>query len=155
MKQKQKYMKKSLITAMAVCAILLPSCTTTKKTASSLDIPTSISSASTADLKVDDERIYLTKYRPSKAIQRGGQKNALRAAVAELLKTKNADVLVAPQFEMTTSTNLFGKKTIKSISVSGHAGYYINIKPTQPKQTIILSDGTSGTCTDFQPMKKK
>lgn len=148
-------MRKSLITVAAACAILLPSCSTTRKTASSLDVPTTISSASTADLKVSDERIYLNNYRPSKAEQRAGETNVLHAAIAELLKSKNADVLVAPQYEMTTSRGFFGQKSIKSVSVSGHPGYYINVKPTQPKQTIILSDGTSGTCTDFQPMNNK
>ncbi len=145
-------MKKSLITVLAVIAVMLSSCTSIHKTASTLDIPTSIVSKNVADLKVNDERITFT-YTPSREVRKGGEQNVLNAAIAEALKANgNADLLVAMQYEMKTTTGFFGQKTIKYVTVTGHPAFYTNIHPAEPEQVIILN-GQSAVCTDFRPIK--
>lgn len=145
-------MKKSLITVLAVIAVMLSSCTSIHKTASTLDIPTSIVSKNVADLKVNDERISFT-YTPSREVRKGGEQNVLNAAIAEALKANgNADLLVAMQYEMKTTTGFFGQKTIKYVTVTGHPAFYTNIHPAEPEQVIILN-GQSAVCTDFRPIK--
>lgn len=145
-------MKKSLITVLAVIAVMLSSCTSIHKTASTLDIPTSIVSKNVADLKVNDERITFT-YTPSREVRKGGEQNVLNAAIAEALKANgNADLLVAMQYEMKTTTGFFGQKTIKYVTVTGHPAFYTNIHPAEPEQVIIVN-GQSAVCTDFRPIK--
>lgn len=145
-------MKKSLITVLAVIAVMLSSCTSIHKTASTLDIPTSIVSKNVADLKVNDERISFT-YTPSREVRKGGEQNVLNAAIAEALKANgNADLLVAMQYEMKTTTGFFGQKTIKYVTVTGHPAFYTNIHPAEPEQVIIVN-GQSAVCTDFRPIK--
>lgn len=143
-------MNKSLITILAVGAILLSSCSTVRKTATSLDVPTSIMSENVADLKISDERIIYT-YKPERAVQRLGEENAIRAAVAEALKANgNADVMVAMQYDIKTSKNFFGRKTINYVTVTGRPGFYTNLHPAEPKQYIILNDGSVITCTNYK-----
>ena len=89
-------MKKIFI---ALCAsFALASCTTITKTATSIDVENGLTTNSMADLEISsqrDEHVYYTEARA----RRGGKKNLQNTAVKELLmKSGNADVLVAPEF---------------------------------------------------------
>lgn len=119
-------MKKTLIAA-CVAAFALTSCTTVTKTATELNVNTTATSATQADLVVSPNRVSLD-LRPTKAERRGGLKNVKNHAVAKLLQQNgNADVLVAPEYEVSTRRGLFGKK-ITSVSVSGYPAKYTNFK---------------------------
>lgn len=146
-------MKRSLITACCAIALILPSCSTINKTATTVDIPTSIVSRNEAELQVNDKRISFT-YKPSRQVRRGGMNNVLNAAIAEALKANgDADVLVAMQYEMKISTGFFGQKTVKYVTVSGHPAFYKNVHPEEPQQYILMNGSAMGTCTNFKPIK--
>lgn len=115
-------MKKAIIFAVAV--ICMTSCSTIRKTSTTMDVATSLNSKNNADLIVSSQKVTLENYIPSKKEKRGGKKNVLNCAVAELLKRNgNADVLVSPQFEtVERGTN------VKRVTVSGYPATYKNFK---------------------------
>lgn len=119
-------MKKSLL-LIAVTGLTLASCTTVKKTATSMNVATSIEAVSTADLDVSDRRITFG-YEVPKKVRRGGTQNVYNVAVREALRYNGGgDVLVAPQFDTRIRRGLFGKK-IKEVIVSGYPATYKNFK---------------------------
>lgn len=123
---RDKEMSKKLfvVAVAAMMAFGFTSCNTITKTAKTTDIPTELFCEREADLEVSAERVSYTMT-PSMAIRKGGRKNVINAATAELLRTNgNADVLVERQYEITTHRGLFGTK-IKSITVSGRPAKYI------------------------------
>lgn len=145
-------MKKSLIAVMAIGSLMLASCSTIRKTSTSIEIPTSIISESTADLKVSQEKITY-KYIPNRPVRRSGEKNVIKAAVAEALKANgDADVLVAMQYEIKTKKGFFGQKTIKYVIVKGYPAKYTNIKPMDPPQYIIMN-GSLMPCNGVRPAR--
>lgn len=89
-------MKKIFI---ALCAsFALASCTTITKTATSIDVENGLTTNSMADLEISSQRVEHVYYTEARA-RRGGKKNLQNTAVKELLmKSGNADVLVAPEF---------------------------------------------------------
>lgn len=120
-------MKKVLLST-AIVLLALSSCTTMKKTATSIDVANSISTNTTADLEVSDKRISYT-LRPSKQERKGGTDNIRNAVVATALKSNGGgDVLVAPEFETKIHCNLFGTRKIKEITVTGYPAKYKNFK---------------------------
>lgn len=122
---------KKVFLGLITCAALMigaTSCSTISKTASTLPVETTITNTSTADLVVSSHKITYT-LKPSKAIRRGGEKNCIKTAVAEALKASgNADVLVAMQYEIKKTKNLFGKTTIKYVTVEGYPATYKNFQ---------------------------
>ena len=119
-------MKKSF-GLLALFAILLSSCQTITKTASTANIGASLQSATIAELEVDDQRITHTLV-PSKEIQRGGLNNIKQAVEYDALnKYGNADILLEPQYVISKKQTLFGSK-ITSISVSGRPARYKNFR---------------------------
>lgn len=119
-------MKKALL-FVAVVALSLSSCTTVKKTAKTMDVETSLNAASTADLVVSDNKISY-EIRPKKKIRSGGLTNVKNFAVSEALRLNgNADVLVAPEFEVETRRLLLRTK-IKRVVVTGYPATYKNFK---------------------------
>lgn len=120
-------MKKVILAAGAVI-LCLASCTTTTKTAGSIDVSNSLTSESFTDLEVQNQRITYT-LRPSKSIRRGGMRNVKAAAVAEALKANgDGDVLVEPRYETKVRTGIFGNRKIKSVTVSGYPAKYKNFR---------------------------
>lgn len=120
-------MKKALLST-AIVLLALSSCTTMKKTATSIDVANSISTNTTADLDVSDKRISYT-LRPTKQERKGGTDNIRNTAVAAALKSNGGgDVLVAPEFETKISRNLFGTRKIKEITVTGYPAKYKNFQ---------------------------
>lgn len=118
-------MKKVILGVLV--ALTATSCTTVRKTATTMDVDTNASSRSTADLVVSPER-QMYDYRPPKSVRRGGLTNAKNTAVAELLRQTGGDVLVHPQFETAVRTGLFGQKKIKRVVVTGYPATYRNFQ---------------------------
>lgn len=116
-------MKKIVLAALVFAAMGLTSCSSLHKTATVEDINTEISATSYADLVVSPNKISFT-YKPTASERRGGEKNAIRCAVAEALKANgNADVLVAPQYIIKKK-----KGNVKEVTVTGYPATYKNFR---------------------------
>lgn len=108
-------------------ALVLASCTTVTKTASTIDVNNHLSSESDVDLTVSYTKLTYT-HRTTAKERRGGRQNIENTAVREALEANgNADVLVAPQFTLVKKRGLFGAK-IKTVVVSGYPAKYNNFK---------------------------
>ena len=100
-------------------ALLLASCTTVTKTATTMDVDNHLTSESDVDLVVSNSKITYTHKTTAKE-RRGGRKNITNTAVREALEANgNAEVLVAPQYTFVRKSGLFGSK-IKTVIVSGY-----------------------------------
>lgn len=123
-------MKKLNLLALAICAMSLSSCVTTRTmTATEKDVANSMISIAFADLDVSEQKLSYT-YVPSKDVRKAGERNCLNVAIREALKKKgnDADVLVETQEATITRYGLFSKK-IKSITVTGYPAKYKNFRP--------------------------
>lgn len=120
-------MKKILLIAtvgLALCG--LSSCSSVKHTSTAIPVGTSVNAIAGADLQVSPTKISYT-YKPTKAVKRSGTNGVIQTAVAEALKANgNADVLVAPQYEITSK-----RRSIKVITVTGYPATYVNIVPAK------------------------
>ena len=111
----------------SVVMMAMASCTTVKKTSTTIDVNNALNSNSTVDLEVSGKRISYT-YITEKKIRRGGLKNIYATAVKEALKENgNADVLVAPEYETRIRKGMFGTK-VKAVIVSGYPATYQNFR---------------------------
>ena len=118
---------KKLIVMASVVMMAMASCTTVKKTSTTIDVNNDLNSNSTVDLEVSGKRISYT-YITEKKIRRGGLKNIYATAVKEALKENgNADVLVAPEYETRIRKGMFGTK-VKAVIVSGYPATYQNFR---------------------------
>lgn len=82
-----------------------------------------IVSGSEADLDISPKKISFY-YKVPKSVRRGGTKSVKATAVAEALKANgNADVLVAPQFEMKIR-----RGSIRELTVTGYPATYKNFR---------------------------
>lgn len=119
-------MKKLFIFGI-VLATALASCTTVTKTASTIDINSSLNSKSEADLVISSQKVSYV-HRTSSKERRGGRNNVINSAVKATLQANGgADVLVAPEYEIVKKSGLFGSK-IKSVTVTGYPASYKNFK---------------------------
>jgi hypothetical protein len=110
---------------IAAVAIMAASCSTSMKTytATAIDTRSQLQTATTADLIVSETRISYTM-RPTEAIQRGGEKNVINAAVHEaLLQYGNSDLLVDLEYVLE-----YKDSKIESITVTGHPAKYTNYR---------------------------
>ena len=122
-------MKKFLF--LAAIAMMAVSCTTTTKTARTESIPYSMYNANVADLEVGARITYTMT--PSKSIRRGGDDNVKKAAIQEaLVQNGNADLLVEPQFVISSKKGL-GSRKITSITVTGRPAKYKNFRSLDDK----------------------
>lgn len=136
-------MKNVVIAAACVAALSLASCSTVSHTAHTEDVATELMNRSTADLNVAD-RLITYKFVPTSAHQRAGMKSMKAAAVSEALaKDGDADVLVAPQFEIKQTRGLF-TTNVKYIIVKGHAGKYNNIHATTQGEANVINTLNGG-----------
>ena len=118
---------KKMIFAASIVLMAMTSCTTVKKTATTVDVNNALNSCSTVDLEVSPQRISYT-FLPEKKVLRGGLENVYSSAVKEALKENgNADVLVAPEYVTNIKKGLLGKK-VKSVVVSGYPAKYKNFR---------------------------
>lgn len=129
-------MKKSFFIA-AIAALALSSCSTITHTASTEAVDTEVYNRSNADLKVSPKKITYT-FTPNNTYRRAGEKAVLRAAVAKALETNgDADVLVAPQFEVKKTRGLFTTK-VKYVTVKGYPATYTNVHPTTVSEAQVI-----------------
>lgn len=130
-------MKKiALIATVAVLA--LSSCSTVSHTARTEDVNTAILNRTSADLKVSDQKITYT-FTPNDSHQRAGMKSMKAAAIQKALEANgNADVLVAPQFEIKKTRSVFTTK-VKYITVSGHPATYVKFHPTTKAEAEVAT----------------
>lgn len=118
-------MRKKIVVSVAIMAMV--SCTTVKKTATTVDVNNALNSTSTVDLEVSGRRISYT-YVTEKKIRRGGLSNVYAVAVKEALKENgNADLLVAPEYETNIRKGMFGKK-VRFVTVTGYPATYKNFR---------------------------
>lgn len=137
-------MKKVFLFAAVAASLALSSCSTISNTASTEEVDTEVVNRSTADLKVSDRKITYT-FTPTSAHQRAGLKSMKAAAVAKALEADgDADVLVAPQFEVKKTRGLF-VTNVKYITVKGYAGKYTNVHATTPDEAAVVST-LEGVC---------
>lgn len=130
-------MKKFIFVAALVAALSMSSCSTISHTASTEAVDTEILNRTTADLKVSDQRISYT-FTPNATYRRAGLKSMKAAAVKKALELNgNADVLVAPEFEI-KKTRGFWSTRVKYITVTGHPGNYQKFHPTTPAEAEVV-----------------
>lgn len=144
-------MKKFLFAAV-VAALTLSSCSTVSHTASTEDVNTGILNRTSANLTVTDQRISYT-FTPSDAHQRAGMKSMKAAAIKKALEANgNADVLVAPEFEIKKTRGVFTTK-VKYITVSGHPATYNNFHQTTQGEANVVNtlNGNAVTCINGAP----
>lgn len=131
-------MKKQVLFAAAAAVLMLSSCSTITHTASTEAVDTEVFNRSNADLNVSTQKISFT-YNPDAAHRRAGKKAVLRAAVAKALEANgNADVLVAPQYEVKETRGLFTTK-IKYVTVKGYPATYKNVHPTTSAEAQVVN----------------
>ena len=119
-------MKKGLFFCIVLSAALA-SCTTVTKTATTVDVNNTLPSNSEVDLEISQNKVNYV-YRTTSKERRGGRKNIINSAVQAVLKANgNADVLVAPQYELVKKKGLFGSK-IKTVTVTGYPAKYKNFR---------------------------
>lgn len=122
---------KKVILSLATIALALSSCTSVSTTATVMSIPTSLQSANEADLQVSDKIISYT-YIPTKGVDNTTLSNIRKTAIAEAMKANGGgDVLVHPNFQITTHRGFFRKKVTKVV-VTGHIGTYKNFRSAKP-----------------------
>lgn len=130
-------MKKSIL-FLAIAVIALSSCSTITHTATTYNVDTEIYNRTTADLKISDQKITYT-FNPTDMYRRAGDGAVKRAAVAKALEQAgNADVLVAPQFEIKKKRGLFTSKILQVI-VTGHPATYVNAHSTTKVEAEIVN----------------
>ncbi|MFI3281550.1 MAG: hypothetical protein R3Y44_06240 [Rikenellaceae bacterium] len=116
---------KKLLFCLALSVAFLSSCSTMRTaTSKSVDVSTSISSVTTADLAVAQQRVEYD-YIPSRK-ERKKMKLAVmqeKAVAAALKNNGNADVMVATEYQVERK----GFK-IRKVTVSGYPAKYKNFK---------------------------
>lgn len=117
---------KKFFSAIAV-VLMMSSCSTVYKTASTEVVTDNIKSVVVADLDVSPQKITYT-YIPDRKVKKGGWRNCLNAAISEALKQNgDADILLETQSAIITHEGLFGR-SIRSITVSGYPARYKNFQ---------------------------
>lgn len=115
-------MKKTMILAAAVCALLTSSCGVIKMnnaTATKVPVGTMVTSVNVADLEVGKRVTY--RYTTTAADRRAGAEVCKNAAIQALLKANgDADVIVSPEFSYDSDINY--------VEVTGRPAFYKNFR---------------------------
>lgn len=129
---------KKITLFFAVAALSLSSCSTITHTATTYGVDTEITNRTTAELKISDQKITYV-FNPTDTYRRAGEGAVKRAAVAKALEQAgNADVLVAPQFEVKKKHGLFRTK-VTQVTVTGHPATYVNAHPTTKADAEVVN----------------
>ncbi len=114
---------------MAMVAMMAASCTTMKmSTAKTMDVKSSLTSKTTADMVVSEQKISYDYY-PNKKERKAGMNQVLNNAVSAALKANgDADVLVHMQYNAIIKKKLWFSKKIRQVPVSGYPATYRNFK---------------------------
>lgn len=130
-------MKKNLL-VIAIAAISLCSCSTITHTATTETVSTELYNRSSADLTVSPNKISYT-FTPNDTYRRAGVGGVKKAAIAKALEANgNADVLVAPEFEIKKTRGLFTTK-VKYVTVKGYPAKYTNVRPMNATEAEIVT----------------
>lgn len=122
-------MKKVLL--FSFVALMAASCTTVRKTATAVDVDTSIKSYDVAELEISPKRVTY-EFRPEAKERRGGRKNVINCAYAATLAANgDADVLVQPEYTMRIRNGLFCRNKIKRVYVTGYPAKIKNFKSSK------------------------
>lgn len=96
-----------------------------------MDVNSSISSKNKADLVVSSNKISYT-YTPNKQDRKAGMRHVIDNAVAAALKANgNADVLVQKQHEVVYKVYMFGRKKIRTVTVTGYPATFSNFQSVE------------------------
>jgi hypothetical protein len=106
----------------------LASCSTISQTSTTLNVETTAKSYNQADLIVSPQKISYTMNVTAKDRRLGPAGIKEKAVALALQQAGNGDVLVAPQYEISSTSGLFGKK-IKKVVVTGYSATYKNFRP--------------------------
>ena len=114
---------------MAMVAMMAASCTTMKmSTAKTMDVESSLTSKTTADMIVSERKISYDYY-PNKKERKAGMNQVLNNAVSAALKANgDDDVLVHMQYNAIIKKKLWFSKKIRQVTVSGYPATYRNFK---------------------------
>lgn len=131
-------MKKQILFAAAAAMVFFTSCSTITHTASSESVDTELYNRSNAALEVSTKKITYT-YKPDGEHNRAGRKAVVQAAVAKALEANgDADVLVAPQYEVKVSRDLFSTK-VKYVVVKGYPAKYKDVHATTLEEAEVVN----------------
>lgn len=120
-------MKKINLLLAGVLLLTVSSCKLHMASSTAMPINATITSESTAELKVMDKKVSYV-YTPNKQERQRGLKQVKENAVAKLLEVNgNADVLVHPQYVVNLKKYIFRSK-ILSVEVKGYPAYFVNVK---------------------------
>jgi hypothetical protein len=122
-------MKKFIFASVLIFS--MASCSTVSLTSKSLGVETTAKSYNQADLIVSPQKISYTMNVTAKDRRLGPAGIKEKAVALALQEAGNGDVLVAPQYEISTRSGLFGKK-IKKVVVTGYSASYKNFKEAVP-----------------------
>lgn len=118
-----RIMKKMLF--FAGLALLMASCTTIRKSASTANVPAQLLSATVADLDVAKDRITYVYDVPAE-VRRGGAANVRQAAIQAALESvgNQYDLLVEPEFSTYTTKYFVIPAKVTKVVVSGRPAKY-------------------------------
>ena len=113
----------------SLVAMMAASCTIMKmSTAKTMDVKSSLTSKTTADMIVSERKISYDYY-PNKKERKAGMNQVLNNAVSAALKANgDADVLVHMQYNAIIKKKLWFSKKIRQVTVSGYPATYRNFK---------------------------
>lgn len=134
-------MKKSIFAiATAIIALGATSCKTTQApdtkyhSATTKTVNSAIYNRASADIQVSDKVITFT-YTPTKEEQRAGTASVKAAAVIKALEANGGgDLIVAPQWSVTTHNG-----QVISVTVKGHVATYVNFHPTTGAEAEVIN----------------
>jgi len=120
---------KSLL-SIAVCALIVTSCTCYRSAAADYPISTDIKSSTVVDLDVSAKKITYT-YSPTAEVYSLGIQNVINTAVEKALKENgNADVLVGMRYYIEGKRVGFNSYIVYEITVTGFPAFYRNFRPS-------------------------
>ena len=136
---KRVIMKKLFI--LAIAAVLITSCTTITKTATSKPVESEVITSVLADLEVSPNKVNYY-YVPTIAVHKAGVKNILNSAIREALAANgDADVFVGLEHEVKYRRFFFIFTTVEHIVVSGYPAKYKNFRSPSDDKIIELHIG--------------
>jgi ABC-type Fe3+-hydroxamate transport system substrate-binding protein len=132
-------MKKLIV--LAIAAVLMSSCTTITKTATSKPVKTEVITSVLADLDVSPDKVTYY-YVPTNAVHKAGVKNILNSAIREALAANgDADVFVGLEYEVKSKRYLFLFTVVERIVISGYPAKYKNFRSPSDDKIIELHIG--------------
>jgi len=149
-------MKKNIITLLVVAGAATTSCTTVTNTASTADVqPEVIQRTTVADLDVDPKRVegyqewkwtfFHRLTQPSFALRK-------QNLVADMLRERDADVLVEPQ--VTYTQKLFGKRTLRIVGYPARLKNFHTASHEELRDLGLVAAECTGNHTACTPSEK-